>query len=287
MVVERCKVVNEELMALDRQLGGGVWDRCHWESVLKSPLYTVYVVRDGERIVGFAVFYTGIAEVHLLKLYVLEEMRGRGIGGMLLEKVEEAAARRGGLPVYLETPEDNLGAIGFYTRRGYRVIGKREGYYADGRAALLLVKEVKGVRTIRLALGVDEAGNIVDDHLGEAPMFGVYDLTEEGWKLVDSRQNDAPEERTHGDPNKRKRVLEILSDCEVLVAPKVSTSFIKMKDMPGPQPVVIMGVALQPDAFLGTLKDHFDTIWRLVGERRLGKPTGRILLIQDGEEKFV
>jgi ribosomal-protein-alanine N-acetyltransferase len=287
MVVERCRGVNEELMALDRRLGGGVWDEYHWESVLKSPLYTVYVVREEGRIVGFVVFYTGIAEVHLLKLYVLEDMRGRGIGGMLLGMVEQEAARRGGLPVYLETPEDNLPAIGFYTRRGYKVIGKRNGYYTDGRAALLLFKEVTGVRTIRLALGVDEGGKVVDDHLGEAPMFRVYDLTENGWELVDTRQNDAPEEKTHGDPNKRRRVLEILSDCEVLVAPKVSTSFIKMKDMAGPQPVVIMGVPLEPDTFLGVLKEHFGTIWRLVGERRLGKPTGKILLIQNGEEKFV
>jgi DNA-3-methyladenine glycosylase I len=47
---------------------------------------------------------------------------GRGIGTALLAAVEEQARRAGCRRVWLVTTNDNLNALGFYQKRGYRLV---------------------------------------------------------------------------------------------------------------------------------------------------------------------
>ncbi|RWZ60187.1 GNAT family N-acetyltransferase [Halobacillus fulvus] len=49
-------------------------------------------------------------------------IEGQGIGSMLLEKVEETANRQGYSKVQLVTTNDNLKAVSFYQKRGYRIV---------------------------------------------------------------------------------------------------------------------------------------------------------------------
>lgn len=50
---------------------------------------------------------------------------GKGIGAALLEKAEETAWKSGCKKCWLVTTNDNLNAIRFYQRRGYRITGVR------------------------------------------------------------------------------------------------------------------------------------------------------------------
>ncbi len=89
------------------------------------------VLLDGGEIAGYATALTVRAEIHLLSIAVLPGRRRRGYGRALLDEVIERGVSRGGSRVFLEVREGNDGAMAFYSGAGFRVIGKREGYYVD------------------------------------------------------------------------------------------------------------------------------------------------------------
>jgi 2-amino-4-hydroxy-6-hydroxymethyldihydropteridine diphosphokinase len=64
-------------------------------------------------------------------LCVMPELQGNGLGSMLLRRVETILELEGADRVQLETPADNVLAVRFYEKQGYRILAMRP----DGRAA--------------------------------------------------------------------------------------------------------------------------------------------------------
>ena len=89
----------------------------------------VLVARKAGRAVGYAfvvvegpdpVWYTGDSHAHLAALSVEPGARGAGIGGALLDAVDEELARRGVEDVEIGVDTGNDAAASLYERRGYR-----------------------------------------------------------------------------------------------------------------------------------------------------------------------
>jgi len=64
-------------------------------------------------------------------LFVMPELQGHGLGSMLLRRMESMLELEGAERVQLETPADNVRAVRFYEKQGYRILALRP----DGRAA--------------------------------------------------------------------------------------------------------------------------------------------------------
>ena len=64
-------------------------------------------------------------------LFVMPELQGNGIGSTLLRRMESMLELEGAERVQLETPADNVRAVKFYEKQGYRILALRP----DGRAA--------------------------------------------------------------------------------------------------------------------------------------------------------
>lgn len=67
---------------------------------------------------------------------------GAGVGRALLQAAEQAAMQRGQKRLRLEVREDNARARELYERSGYRYIGMKQDYYADGMPALRFEKQL-------------------------------------------------------------------------------------------------------------------------------------------------
>ena len=78
---------------------------------------------------GIAIFSQQPAE--LLLLHALRE--GRGIGTALLDAVMAHLRERGATELRVMTTNDNLRALRFYQRRGFRLKGLRPGAVDDAR----------------------------------------------------------------------------------------------------------------------------------------------------------
>ena len=77
--------------------------------------------------------------------------RGQGLAALLLSDAERQSALRGRRSLRLEVREDNESAIRLYERLGFRRIGVRSGYYADGATALRYEKRLAPRTRLRAA----------------------------------------------------------------------------------------------------------------------------------------
>lgn len=106
----------------------------------------VWVLCDGERVVGVVTALERIAGVLSIGMVLLPDARGRGGGRGLLDAVLDHARATGAHKVDLEVWPDNGRAIALYTAAGFAVEGLRERHYRrrDGslRSSLIMARRV-------------------------------------------------------------------------------------------------------------------------------------------------
>jgi ribosomal protein S18 acetylase RimI-like enzyme len=98
---------------------------------LSDPLAAFFVAELCGNPVGYAKLYTGMPDtsvtgpkpVELVRLYVLPERIGHGIGARLMKECLTTAASRGFETVWLGVWEHNPRAIRFYQKWGFEEVG--------------------------------------------------------------------------------------------------------------------------------------------------------------------
>jgi [ribosomal protein S18]-alanine N-acetyltransferase len=85
---------------------------------------------------AYALFQLLPDECELLRIGVEPGERGRGIATELLGRALERLAGEGREVCHLEVRADNAAARTLYERLGFRLVGRRRGYYADREDAL-------------------------------------------------------------------------------------------------------------------------------------------------------
>jgi GNAT superfamily N-acetyltransferase len=89
--------------------------------------------RDGA-LVGLLTYRLDGADCEVSTLYVADAWRG--VGTALMEAVVEAARRAGCRRLWLVTTNDNVDALRFYQRRGFRLAALHAGAVDESRATL-------------------------------------------------------------------------------------------------------------------------------------------------------
>ncbi|HLV60994.1 MAG TPA: ribosomal protein S18-alanine N-acetyltransferase [Fredinandcohnia sp.] len=95
-------------------------------------------ISEGETVVGFVIAWMILDELHILNVAVCPERRRRGIARLLLGELLERAGRQGFVLATLEVRVSNHAAIELYRGLGFRTVGRRRNYYADGEDALIM-----------------------------------------------------------------------------------------------------------------------------------------------------
>lgn len=113
------------------------WTAEEFASVLDAP-GTILVTRSS----GFAVGRAAAGQAELLTLAVEPGRRRRGEGRAILSAFEARARGLGAAQAVLEVSEGNTPARVLYAGAGWSPVGRRPGYYADGRDALVLRKSL-------------------------------------------------------------------------------------------------------------------------------------------------
>lgn len=107
----------------------------------------VLAEKDGE-ICGYAYCADALGEAELLRIAVMPELRGEGLGAAILKEMHIALKENGISRVLLEVRESNLPARTLYKSFGYREDGKRRNFYSNPREdAVLMSKDIDASRT--------------------------------------------------------------------------------------------------------------------------------------------
>lgn len=97
----------------------------------QHPLSQYFVALDGEKIIGgVGVFPSeGLPDdtVELVKMYLLPEYRGQGLGKLLIRKCIGQAKHLGYRFIYLESMPELKTAVGVYQKLGFQLLDKPIG----------------------------------------------------------------------------------------------------------------------------------------------------------------
>ncbi|WP_421726396.1 GNAT family N-acetyltransferase [Bauldia sp.] len=95
---------------------------------------------DGDRCVGVVSWSDATPDWQIVTLDALEARRG--IGSCLLDAVIEAARDQAARRLWLITTNDNLDALRFYQRRGFRIVAVHAGAIAASRRIKPSIPEI-------------------------------------------------------------------------------------------------------------------------------------------------
>ena len=93
-----------------------------------------WVVEAQKKIVGTAAYYPivkGNQAVEIRKMYLLPEVRGKGLGKYLLQQLETAIKNRGFQEIWLETASILTEAVCLYEKYGYKPVTEVETTRCD------------------------------------------------------------------------------------------------------------------------------------------------------------
>lgn len=112
------------------------WDRKNLYDELKTKALAIVAVQN-ENILGFIVFRQQDETLDVMTLGTSPGHQRLGIMSQLLDFMLKYAANEN-KKIMLEVHAANCSAIELYQKKGFQIIYKRERYYKDGAAALIM-----------------------------------------------------------------------------------------------------------------------------------------------------
>jgi ribosomal-protein-alanine N-acetyltransferase len=133
IVVERLTATDDldGVLEVERASFHNPTTREWYESELERPdVCYVFVARTPEiKVAAFCAFWRVADQIHINNLAVRPDIRGRGLGRVLLDRVLDEAERMGAVHATLEVRRSNAAARRLYEGAGFRLVGVRSSYY--------------------------------------------------------------------------------------------------------------------------------------------------------------
>jgi len=129
-----------DVLVIERASFSMPWSRgAFLYEVEQNQVARCWVGREDGRLVGYICLWEVADELHITNVAVHPDARRRGVARALLESVLDRARAGGSRIVVLEVRPSNVEALTLYESFGFRVVGRRRGYYYDtGEDALVM-----------------------------------------------------------------------------------------------------------------------------------------------------
>src|SRR5262245_9819561 len=138
-----------DVLVIERASFSMPWSRgAFLYEIEQNQVARCWVGREDGRIVGYICLWEVADELHVTNVAVHPEARRRGIARALLGSVFARARGAGNRMVLLEVRPSNAEALALYESFGFRVVGRRRGYYYDtGEDALVMEALVTAIES--------------------------------------------------------------------------------------------------------------------------------------------
>lgn len=90
---------------------------------------TYFIVEDTKKIIGVVGCFMQFRCCKLIHMAVLKNYRRKGLGSMLLAKVDEFAKKNNANKIWLDTSSRLKESIAFYQKAGFRLVGELKRHF--------------------------------------------------------------------------------------------------------------------------------------------------------------
>jgi len=147
LIIDRMRSEDlDAVLAIERASFGMPWSRgAFLYEMQQNRVARCWVTRDGARVVGYICLWEIADEVHVTNVAVHPGRRRQGIARAMLGGIIDDGRARKLRIVVLEVRPSNRDALTLYESFGFRVVGRRRGYYYDtGEDALIMEATLAG-----------------------------------------------------------------------------------------------------------------------------------------------
>ena len=131
----------ETVHSLEEMLFSNPWTLEQYRYELdENPISNSYVIEVNSVICGFIVFWVTFNSSTICKIGVIEPLKRKGLGSILLETMIDDMVSNEVETITLEVRVTNQVAINFYAKHGFQVVTTKKNYYEDGTDAFYMVK---------------------------------------------------------------------------------------------------------------------------------------------------
>jgi [ribosomal protein S18]-alanine N-acetyltransferase len=121
---------------------GRGWEEDEVHRLLLDSAVVAHRAMVRRTMVGFIMSRMAADEAEILSVAITPTRRGRGLSRPLLDFHLRSLAGLGARTVFLEVDEHNAPACRLYGGAAFHEVGRREGYYQGGAAALVLRRDL-------------------------------------------------------------------------------------------------------------------------------------------------
>ena len=134
-----------QVMDIEKEVFPTPWpDFAYRDEITRNPLSHCYVLLCQDELVGYGCYWLLVDEAHISTLAVALDNRRRGYGEAILLSMIHRALEKHAKIITLEVRESNIAAQAMYRKYGFRIVGRRQRYYADNKEdALIMTVEAR------------------------------------------------------------------------------------------------------------------------------------------------
>jgi len=138
----------DEVVSIERASFGMPWSRgAFLYEIEQNRVARCWVLRDGDAVVAYLCLWEIGEELHVTNIAVDPRLRRRGLARQLLTAILDDGRSRQLRSVTLEVRPTNEEARTLYESFGFKVVGRRKGYYYDtGEDALIMETDLQTAR---------------------------------------------------------------------------------------------------------------------------------------------
>lgn len=128
------------IQAIEKEIFLTPWPRNAYQREITQNRSAAYlVIRRDDEIVAYGGLWKMYDEAHVTTVGVKRDQQGKGYGLVVMAALIDRAYRMGTRWMTLEVRPSNDTAIRLYEKFGFKVIGRRRGYYTDnGEDAIVM-----------------------------------------------------------------------------------------------------------------------------------------------------
>ena len=94
----------------------------------KQTSHVIWKIEE-KKIIGFVSFFHVKDEIEIIKICIIKSHQRQNYGSILINEIKKLKIKK----IFLEVSVENINAINFYLKNGFKKIGVRKRYYANDK----------------------------------------------------------------------------------------------------------------------------------------------------------
>jgi ribosomal-protein-alanine N-acetyltransferase len=143
LIIEEMKKEDlNQVMEIEEKSFSDPWRESFFSQDIDNESAMPLIARSNDRVVGYVCLWKILDEIQISNIAVAPQLRRRGIGEKMIEKILKIAQEKDYRRITLDVRISNLPAINLYKKLGFSEAGRRKNYYRLPQEDALIMEKI-------------------------------------------------------------------------------------------------------------------------------------------------